>query len=62
MTTTLPRVAKLDFLHADVDECSPDSPSPHDCAQQCVNTPGGFTCECEEGYQNINDGRFCIGM
>ncbi|XP_012318854.2 complement component C1q receptor isoform X2 [Aotus nancymaae] len=30
----------------DVDECQ-DSP----CAQECVNTPGGFRCECWVGYE-----------
>lgn len=30
----------------DIDECQ-DSP----CAQECINTPGGFQCECWVGYQ-----------
>ncbi|XP_014651897.1 PREDICTED: complement component C1q receptor [Ceratotherium simum simum] len=30
----------------DVDECQ-DSP----CAQECVNTPGGFHCQCWVGYE-----------
>ncbi|XP_028737671.1 complement component C1q receptor [Peromyscus leucopus] len=31
----------------DIDECQ-DSP----CAQGCINTPGGFQCECWVGYQS----------
>ncbi|KAL1786202.1 complement component C1q receptor [Sigmodon hispidus] len=31
----------------DIDECQ-DSP----CAQECINTPGGFQCECWVGYQS----------
>lgn len=31
----------------DIDECQ-DSP----CDQECINTPGGFQCECWVGYQS----------
>ncbi|KAM8774737.1 complement component C1q receptor isoform 1-T1 [Rhynchonycteris naso] len=35
----------------DMDECQ-DSP----CAQQCVNTPGGFHCQCWIGYEPGSSG------
>jgi hypothetical protein len=40
----------------DVNECS-DSP----CDHTCVNIPGGFHCECEEGYDLDGDGVSCNG-
>lgn len=40
----------------DVDECGEGR-----CAQQCVNTPGGFTCSCNPGYTLNNDGTTCDG-
>lgn len=36
----------------DIDECQ-DSP----CAQECINTPGGFQCECWVGYQSSDPKR-----
>ncbi|XP_019512466.1 PREDICTED: complement component C1q receptor [Hipposideros armiger] len=35
----------------DVDECQ-DSP----CAQECINTPGGFHCQCWVGYESSGPG------
>lgn len=37
------------FCVADVDECASDS---HQCnpTQICINTEGGYTCSCTEGY------------
>lgn len=39
----------LYFCVADVDECASDS---HQCnpTQICINTEGGYTCSCTEGY------------
>lgn len=39
----------LNFCVADVDECASDS---HQCnpTQICINTEGGYTCSCTEGY------------
>ena len=41
----------------DIDECSA---SP--CAHTCVNLPGMFRCECEEGYVLGIDGTSCEGI
>ncbi|XP_055458565.1 complement component C1q receptor [Psammomys obesus] len=49
-TCHCPRGYQLDSsqVHCvDIDECQ-DSP----CAQECINTPGGFQCECWVGYQS----------
>lgn len=49
-TCHCPRGYRLDSNKlecVDVDECK-DSP----CDQECVNTPGGFFCECWVGYQS----------
>jgi len=42
---------------SDVDECS----NQRRCSQQatCTNTPGSFTCRCNEGY--VGNGYFCGG-
>lgn len=39
----------LYFSVADIDECASDS---HQCnpTQICINTEGGYTCSCTEGY------------
>ena len=34
----------------------------HDCHQLCVNTDGGFSCECNSGFQFNTDQRTCSGM
>lgn len=50
-TCHCPRGYQLDASQqdcVDVDECQ-ESP----CPQECVNTPGGFLCECWVGYQPI---------
>ena len=51
------------ILHAyysplDIDECQEQSPC--DSNAQCANTPGSFTCACNEGYSG--DGRTCTGQ
>lgn len=40
---------------SDVNECRTDP-----CEQICVNIPGGFVCECDEGYVKRN--QTCVGM
>ena len=40
----------------DVDECVIDNGR---CEQFCVNSVGGFYCQCAEGFQLLEDGRNC---
>ena len=44
---------------ADIDECA--SPGDNNCSTNatCTNTPGGFTCTCNQGY--TGDGTTCEG-
>ena len=45
-------------FYADTDECE----EPGQCGQgTCENLPGGFACDCQEGYSTTPDGRNCIG-
>ena len=41
------------FFALDIDECAEGT---HNCAQQCVNTQGGFNCSCYSGYDLMPDG------
>ena len=50
------------FVHVvllDFDECV--SPGDNNCSTNgaCANTPGGFTCTCNQGY--TGDGVSCMG-
>ncbi|XP_061182283.1 mucin-like protein [Saccostrea echinata] len=45
-----------DSVCKDVDECTSGN---HDCPQLCINTVGGFNCDCEFGYDLSNDRRNC---
>ncbi|XP_036605335.1 epidermal growth factor-like protein 7 isoform X2 [Trichosurus vulpecula] len=40
----------------DVDECSQPG---HGCPQKCINIPGSYHCQCQEGYELSSDGRLC---
>jgi fibulin 1/2 len=43
----------------DINECDNDT---HNCDRhfgKCSNTPGGFSCACEEGWQLREDGAIC---
>ena len=42
----------------DIDECEAGL---HECQQLCVNTVGGFRCECNSGYELDDDGSTCSG-
>ena len=42
----------------DVDECEAGL---HECQQLCVNTAGGFSCECNPGFELNDDGSTCSG-
>ena len=43
----------------DIDECSSGV---HNCAQNCTNTVGSYTCSCRSGYRLNNDGLRCDGQ
>ena len=47
------------FPIPDLDECIMGV---HSCEQSCHNTPGSYSCSCEEGFQLRADKRHCIGM
>lgn len=34
----------------------------HGCAQECVNTLGGYECSCKIGYELHSDGKNCEGI
>ena len=41
------------FLFSDIDECV--DPSLFSCSEQtkCKNTPGGYECACESGFETV---------
>lgn len=47
------------FPIPDLNECTMGV---HSCEQSCHNTPGSYSCSCEEGFQLRADKRHCIGM
>ena len=47
------------FILSDIDECSDVT---HNCSQICINTEGGFNCECNNGSLLDTDGVTCDGM
>ncbi|EDV29249.1 uncharacterized protein TRIADDRAFT_51362 [Trichoplax adhaerens] len=46
------------ILCSDFDECA--SSATNSCQQVCVNTIGGYTCDCQSGYQLNADGKTCL--
>ena len=42
----------------DIDECGLGT---HQCAQNCSNTVGSYTCSCQTGYTLNADGQHCDG-
>ena len=43
----------------DINECI-DMPSEAPCSQACSNSPGGFSCKCDnQFYERVGDGRTC---
>ena len=51
------------LIYADIDECALSVNIPlSDCEQVCVNTIGGFRCECMAGFELNLDNSTCSGM
>ena len=46
------------MMLVEFDECATDT---HGCHHRCVNTLGGFKCECDIGYELHSDGKKCEG-
>ena len=46
------------MLSTEYDECRTED---HGCQHVCVNTIGGYRCECKIGYELSPDGRTCEG-
>ena len=49
-------IIDLTLKHIDINECMADNCDPN---ANCTNTPGSFTCTCNQGY--TGDGRTCNG-
>ena len=45
-------------MHADINECTTGT---HQCAHNCQNTIGSYTCSCRTGYRLASNGRSCYG-
>ena len=43
----------------DHDECSVDNGG---CSHTCINTLGGHTCDCPDGYNMTQDSKTCTGL
>ena len=44
-------------LHLDIDECSTNNGG---CDHDCYNSPGSYTCSCNEGYEVHDDLHQCL--
>ena len=57
---SIERTNPLCCVSTDVDECAAlESPcGPHGF---CENTEGRYRCACDQGYQEVQDGRYCEG-
>ena len=45
-------------VYSDINECG----GLNDCQQLCINTLGGYRCQCDAGYRlDVTDGRSCNG-
>ena len=58
----------IGFFFSDVNECTPvyveslnKTVIPAGCDQVCHNTPGNYTCSCDQGFQLLYDGKRCRG-
>ena len=47
------------FLTLDFDECQ--SNQTNSCSQLCINAPGSYSCDCQNGYSLNDDKESCDG-
>lgn len=47
------------FSLPEIDECATGT---HGCEQICINTVGGYKCDCKLGYELHSDGKKCEGQ
>ena len=45
--------------HADISECSVNNGY---CEHECMEMPGSYSCNCEEGYRLAVDNHSCEGI
>ena len=55
MEASIKRISTI--FCADVDECA----GTHGCQQVCINTDGGFRCDCDSGFELNSDNNTCSG-
>lgn len=48
----------LFFYSTDIDECIDHMSK---CSQSCINTPGSYVCDCNQGFKLENDSITCSG-
>lgn len=53
--SVMKRGFSLNFI-AEIDECATGT---HGCEQICINTMGGYKCDCKLGYELHSDGKKC---
>ena len=44
-------------IHLDIDECGTNNGG---CDHDCYNSPGSYTCSCNEGYEVHDDLHQCL--
>ena len=49
------------FVHLDIGECDPSSPTKICGNHTCENTEGDYNCVCNAGYENDGDNHSCTG-
>ena len=54
------QIATSILLIIDEDECS--ASETNHCQQLCVNTPGSYVCQCNDGFRLNDDLSTCDGM
>ena len=57
LTMSLAMLLATMSLFEDIGECYVNNGG---CEHTCVNTPGSYHCECNEGYRLAADGKSCI--